>query len=57
MEIEGGTVGEKLLHLPDQGIVRLGHVEGDTAGFRSGQAKMFGKVAPDKFDIIRGQTP
>jgi hypothetical protein len=57
MEIEGGTVGEKLLHLPDQGIVRLGHVEGDTAGFRSGQAKMFRKMTPDEFNIIRGQAP
>jgi hypothetical protein len=57
MKVKGGTIGKKLLHLPDQGIVCLGHLEGNTAGFRSGQAKMFRKMTPDEFNIIRGQAP
>ncbi len=56
MKIKGGTIGKKLLNPPDQGIVCLGYLEGNAAGFLSRQTKMFRKVAPDQFDIIPGQA-
>lgn len=56
MKIKGGTIGKKLLHLPDQGIVCLEYLEGNAAGLLSRQTKMFRKVAPDQIDIMLGQA-
>ena len=56
MKVKGGTISKKLLNPPDQGIVCLGYLKGNAAGFLSRQTKMFRKVAPDQFDIIPKQA-